>query len=270
MGWLPTLVDLTLRRLVEGRREKGLQDLRKSSRQNIVSIDNFKRLPPHLKDGLRDGLLKRQELSPEELGYLLHPAVRDIDLQDQRPTDDLLRVLSQVKTFKRINLNQGSTPASLSTAALVELLTGQRYLQSFFIRGLSNVTVEVFATLSSCCPNLLHLDVSRCPDISDEHLNTIRGCRRLESLSLAATNVSDLALHHVASGESRDRLKELRIDRCRNITDDGIGVLLDGLSKLEILIFHGCPQVTSRSRIILEEYLSTPQRNVRQLTWTVY
>ena len=36
-----------------------------------------------LQDGLRDGLLKRQELSPEELGYLLHPAVRDIDLQDQ-------------------------------------------------------------------------------------------------------------------------------------------------------------------------------------------
>ena len=36
-----------------------------------------------LQDGLREGLLKRQELSPEELGYLLHPAVRDIDLQDQ-------------------------------------------------------------------------------------------------------------------------------------------------------------------------------------------
>ncbi len=38
-------------------------------------------------------------------------------------------------------------------------------------------------------------------------------------------------------------IKELRINKCQDITDEGIELLLGGLQALEILIFTACPKV---------------------------
>merc|ERR1719383_869134 len=137
------------------------------------------------------------------------------------------------------------------------------------MRGMKSLTTEVFETVSRSM-NLRHLDVGRCPNVHDSVLQILSSCRHLESLSLAGTDITDLGLHYLANSESRDSLKELRIDRCTNVTDDGIQFLLEGLGCLEILIFSGCRQVTDQSRILLEQYLREHRRNVRQLSWTVY
>ena len=49
-----------------------------------------------------------------------------------------------------------------------------------------------------------------------------------------------------------------------------VQILLDGVTSLRILIFHGCPRVTERARIALETYLAMNGQVVKQLTWTVY
>lgn len=270
MGWCPSLLDLSLRSLIKD--------------PELYQPQDYQYLPPNLKDGIRDCILKRRTVTPAELSSLLHPRVRELDLQDQVLSSDHLLVLAQYKTYRKLNLNQTSPlsthpishhppdivlPDAPSSEALVQLLSGQIYLQTLFIRGLLNLNLDVFSTLSNC-KHLIHLDIGGCPNIQDSHLHLIRNISGLESLSLAGTEISDTGLYHLASCESRVTLKELRIDRCKNITDDGIQILLDGLSSLEILIFHGCPQVTVRSRETLEDYLANHRRNVRQLTWTVY
>jgi len=269
MSWFPPLLDLAVRTLVKD--------------PKLCQPEHVHTLPSHLKDHIREILLKRRPLSPADLSALLHPRVREIDLEDQELTDDHLLVLSNFKIFRKINLNKVLKPDIKShpaqriksrdvqptTGALVQLITGQRYLETLFLRGMTGLSTEIFATLTTC-KNLRHLDVARCPNIGDSVLNILRSCRNLESLSFAGTDITDLGLHYLANSESRDSLKELRIDRCTNVTDDGIQFLLEGLGCLEILIFSGCRQVTDQSRILLEQYLREHRRNVRQLSWTVY
>ena len=91
---------------------------------------------------------------------------------------------------------------------------------------------------------------------------------RLSSLSLARTNVTDLGLSRLGIAQCRNFLHELKVDGCKRLTDLGVELLLDGLSRLQILSFHSCPGVTERAREALEVYLG--QGRVRQLTWTVY
>jgi hypothetical protein len=246
-------------------------------------------LPHNLKDRIREILLKRNPVTPDLLACLLHSRVTEIDLEDQEHLqEEHIRVMATVKTFRKINLNRTvlvdkrthptsldvRTPElpNLSSHSLIQLISGQRYLTSLFLRGLSGVSEDVFRTIGSCV-QLIHLDVGSCTDIQDQFILHIRDCCRIESLSLSMTDISDIGLHHLARCGCRSTLKELRIDRCINITDDGIQILLDsldGLSGLEILIFHGCPQVTDSSRVSLQMYLSAYSRNIRQLTWTVY
>jgi len=167
-------------------------------------------------------------------------------------------------------VNMSNRNINPSSDQLVNLLSGQVSLHTLFLRGVENLNTEVFMALAECS-NLIHLDISRCRGITDEFIGLIsEGCDRLESLSLSGTDITDVGLSFLARSESRMSLKELRIDRCRHITDDGIQVLLEGMAALEILLFHGCPQVTEASRQTLEEYLLNHARNVRQLTWTVY
>jgi len=263
MGWCPSLLDLCLRTFVAD--------------TNLHRPDDFWALPPHLKDSIREVLLKRKVVEPLELDSLLHLRVRDVDLEDQVLTDGHLNVLAKYKSYRKINLNQNlkkdfrrsdrEEVAKVTPAALLHLLTAQSQLQTLFLRGLSSLCSDLFSVLP---PTLRHLDVSRCTGIEDSVLLALRDCNHLESLSFAGTDISDEGLYHLSQSESRHCLKELRIDKCRNITDEGIEGLLDGLESLEILIFHGCPQVTDRSRICLEHYLLTHRRNVRQLMWTVY
>ena len=118
-------------------------------------------------------------------------------------------------------------------------------------------------------PTLLLLDLGGCARLSDPGVQAIAlGCPRLSSLSLARTNVTDLGLSRLGIAQCRNFLHELKVDGCKRLTDLGVELLLDGLSRLQILSFHSCPGVTERAREALEVYLG--QGRVRQLTWTVY
>ncbi|XP_023338289.1 protein AMN1 homolog isoform X2 [Eurytemora carolleeae] len=251
--------------------------------QKLHDPQSFKYLPRHLKDYIREVVLKRYSVTPAILESLLHNSVREINMENQEElTNELVTMLAQIKTFRKINFNRIAhidkrthpsmlenpepIPSTVSAESLIRLISGQRYLTSLFLRGLSGLSVELFTCISSSCLHLANIDVGHCPGLEDQHVLQLR----IESLSLAGLDITDSALHELARSGSKDTIKELRIDGCKHITDLGIQFLLDGLGALEILIFHGCPQVTNNSRVSLQVYLSTHRRNVRQLTWTVY
>eukprot|EP00088_Acartia_fossae_P024672 TRINITY_DN25577_c0_g1_i1.p1 TRINITY_DN25577_c0_g1~~TRINITY_DN25577_c0_g1_i1.p1 ORF type:complete len:317 (-),score=21.24 TRINITY_DN25577_c0_g1_i1:170-1120(-) len=307
-----SLVELALRALVDYKV--------KGSKSQSVQC-----LPEYLQDKVRERLLKRRAVTGIELKQLIHPRTKEIDLQEQVLTNDLISALAEIKSLRKINMNRTRSqppprlanhiidPSSVgsnsepenppplanqtdqsgndvevisanddqprggdrltddvSPEVLIKLFSGQQYLQTLFLRGVENITEEVFECIGQCCPHLVHLDVARCQDVRDIHLHLISDCGLLESLSIAETGVTDQALLYISRSACKNRLKELKIDRCKQITDDGIQILLGGLTNLQILIFHGCPQVTSRARDDLEEYLAANHRHLRQLTWTVY
>lgn len=81
--------------------------------------------------------------------------------------------------------------------------------------------------LAEFCPNLTELRIDQCNEIFDESLEKLmKACRKLESLSLQASGVTDLGIFAIR--ESRPRfLKELDVSFCRNVGDNGAEALLE-------------------------------------------
>jgi len=247
--------------------------------------DDLAPLPPHLKDSLRVVFVKRGRLTAHQLKSLLHPRVRRVDLSDCIITDDHVNALASCKALAQLNLNQVDKRSSLhrhdhglrlmsaspSQEALQHLFSTIRFLSVAYLRGLAGVTDSVVATLARSARNLLHLDLGGCGNVGDLAISSLAdNCPALSSLSLARTSVSDVGLADLSQAKCRGKLQELRIDSCVHVSDDGVELLLDGLNTLQILIFHGCPRVTERTRLSLEAYLAMNGRVVKQLTWTVY
>jgi len=248
-------------------------------------------LPPHLKDALREILTKRGQLTGPQLRSLLHPRVRQVDLSDCTVTDShVLALAASCPGLVKLNINQVQYRAGLASRkssgavaepeprqqqvgqeALTKLLAQCRHLSVAYLRGLSGVTDTVVSVLATTARHLTHLDLGGCVQVGDLGLESLsRHCPGLLSLSLARTRVTDAGLAALARATCRNRLQELRIDSCRNVSDDGVEILLDGVTSLRILIFHGCPRVTERTRVALETYLAMNGQVVKQLTWTVY
>ena len=232
-------------------------------------------LPPHLKDGLRRRLAKRGALSGPQLAALVHRGVREIDLSDCSVTGEHMISMVPCKRLVKLNLNQprakrlglGFKEGLTADHQLSTLLESCRYLSVLHLRDCTNSVSDQVATLLP--PTLLHLDLGGCARLSDPGVQALAiGCPRLASLSLARTSVTDLGLSRLGIAQCRNFLQELKVDGCRRLTDLGVELLLDGLSRLQILSFHSCPGVTERAREALEVYLG--QGRVRQLTWTVY
>ena len=80
--------------------------------------------------------------------------------------------------------------------------------------------------------------------------------RSIHSINLSGTSISDRGLIGLKKySKSRESLREIVLNRCFNITDEGIENILDGFKELEILSFAQCsPSITSKSTSMLSEY----------------
>jgi len=262
-----------------------LESLTKPS-SSLAFTEDFMILPPTLKDPLRKVFLKRG-LSGSQLSTLLHTKVTDLDLSDSPMTHELLSALYICENLRKLNLNtsfvylkrkdgckdEKAAAAPPDSIQVAELLCKNPRLCTLYMRNLVCMKDSVIPSLP---PSITHLDLGGCVALTDTGVEyLVTHCPRLVSLSLARTKISDIGLAMLGRGEAGKTLKEIRLDGCRAITDQGIGDLLAGISRggssvLEILIFHKCPEVTDRSRQALEEFLMDAGRAVRQLTWTVY
>jgi Ran GTPase-activating protein (RanGAP) involved in mRNA processing and transport len=77
----------------------------------------------------------------------------------------------------------------------------------------------------------------------------------LQCLGLSGTSLSDLGLTELSKyTKSPATLKELVLNRCNNISDEGLQNILDTFQSLEILSFANCNKVTMKSVNKLNEY----------------
>ncbi|GLB43491.1 putative leucine-rich repeats, outliers [Lyophyllum shimeji] len=105
--------------------------------------------------------------------------------------------------------------SSLTTRSLHSLLVRSRSLQSLCVKGLTAVTNTTCDVLSTYCPRLVSLDISRCPNLDAE------GIRSMASAAL------DRGEHLL--------LKELRMSGLKHIDDDTMAALGRAAPFLEVL-----------------------------------
>ncbi|KAK1789812.1 hypothetical protein P4O66_015686, partial [Electrophorus voltai] len=170
-----------------------------------------------------------------------------------------------------------------------------RQLRTIILRRCIHITSEGLKALASHCPCLQVVDLTECPAVTDLGVQALaRNCKWLEVISLGrCTAITDIALIELgtncrflysiyfcgtevtdegviglATGVCCQSLKELRMIRCRNLTDNAVAAVLSNCVNIRIFNFHGCPLITDRSREALHNFIGP--NKIEQVSWTVY
>ncbi|XP_077122783.1 protein AMN1 homolog isoform X4 [Ranitomeya variabilis] len=208
-------------------------------------------LPPHLKDKLITLLCAQGLLTDSNIGWVLHPSVKKLDLRDCDVSDNALQLVSRCRQLKKINLNasKGEERTAITSKGITAVAQSCPYLHEVTLKKCRNLSDVGVLALSLNCPLLQIVNLSGCVMVSDASLRALgENCPLLHSVDLSAT-------------------KEIHIDRCTYVTDDAVEAILTCCPNIDILLFHGCPQTTDRSAIAIEQLLRS--KKLSQVTWTV-
>ncbi|XP_051886773.1 protein AMN1 homolog isoform X2 [Pristis pectinata] len=143
------------------------------------------------------------------------------------------------------------------------------HLSEVCLRRCQNVSDEGIVALAQQCRLLQIINISGCLGVTDASLQALgKNCKFLHSVDFSATKVSDAGVIGLVNGVCSHNLKEIHMDRCVNLTDEAVESVLIFCPHIFILLFHGCPLITDRSREALQQLVCPNQ--MKQVTWTVY
>uniref|UniRef100_A0A8D0CGA8 Protein AMN1 homolog n=1 Tax=Salvator merianae TaxID=96440 RepID=A0A8D0CGA8_SALMN len=143
------------------------------------------------------------------------------------------------------------------------------YLREVYFKRCSNLTDSGVLALALHCPLLQIVNIGGCTTISDISLQALgQNCRFLHSVDFSSTQVTDDGVIALVSGMCSKNLKEIHMERCVNLTDVAVEAVLTCCPMMYILLFHGCPLITDRSREALEQLVGP--NKFKQVSWTVY
>ncbi|CAH2278263.1 AMN1 homolog [Pelobates cultripes] len=256
-----------------GRTVDPLIDLCVVSMAKYMSLfeSDVESLPPNVKDKLIKLLCIQGHLTDSSIRQVLHPSVRILDLRDCEVSDSALQSISQCKQLKEINLNscKGQIRTSITSEGVCSLALSCPLLIKVLLRGCCNLTDAGVLALAVNCPQLQILNLSHCTSITDESLQALgQHCSSLLNLDFSATLVTDSGVQGLVNGRYSAKLTEINMCRCVNVTDESIEAVLKGCPHIRILLFHGCPLISDRSREALGQLVGP--NKLKQVTWTVY
>ena len=128
---------------------------------------------------------------------------------------------------------------------------------------MNDSTVSLLATL---CPQLTHLDVSRCAAVTEASIIMLaQALPDLQVLKLQNTRTwrGDVCLSDDGLkifGRCCGNLRALDVTQCHLITDDGLFELVDGCPFLEDLVFDDCDLLTDQALLKLSSRCSNLKR----------
>ncbi|XP_041072047.1 protein AMN1 homolog isoform X2 [Carcharodon carcharias] len=207
-------------------------------------------LPPNLKDKLIKIMSAHGTITDENMHQVLHPGLQKLDLSACDITDHGLIMLQICTQLREINLNSSDYKLSITSEGLKVIASSCPYLSEVCLRRCRNVSDEGIVALAQQCRLLQVVNISGCLGVTDASLQALgKNCKFLYSVDFSAT-------------------KEIHMDRCVNLTDEAVESVLIFCPHVFILLFHGCPLITDRSREALQQ-LACPNQ-MKQVTWTVY
>ncbi|KAJ6660000.1 hypothetical protein lerEdw1_018198 [Lerista edwardsae] len=231
---------------------------------------DLKTLPPNIKDKLMKSLSIQGRITDSNISTMLHSAVEALDLRDCDISDSALHQLCRCKHLKKINLSvwKENRP-TITSEGVAALALSCRSLREASFKRCSNLTDHGVLTLALNCPLLQIVNIGGCTSITDASLQALgQNCRFLHSVDFSSTQVTDDGVIALASGMCSSNLKEVHMERCVKLTDVAVEAVLTYCPKMYILLFHGCPLITDRSREALEQMVRPDK--FKQVSWTVY
>lgn len=235
-------------------------------------LTEITRLPASLKNKIFFLMLKRGLVTDQNIVQLLSDKIRVLDLKDCNISDYALSEIAKVcRYLQKIDLNSlKDARTTITSEGLVTLAQGCPNLQAVYLRRCINVTDEAIVQLSKSCRCLRELNIGGCPLVTDESLSALgENCSCLSSIDFSKANVTDDGVISLVQGACAECLKEIHLDGCVHVTDDSVEAIVQFCPNISVLLFHGCPNTSDRSRLALEEIPATRSK-MTHLTWTIY
>eukprot|EP00112_Aurelia_sp_Birch-Aquarium-sp1_P020369 Seg523.10 transcript_id=Seg523.10/GoldUCD/mRNA.D3Y31 product="Protein AMN1-like" protein_id=Seg523.10/GoldUCD/D3Y31 len=241
--------------------------LRKVVESIDMHVENISWQPHELKDNILYLLSKRGRITDDNIGKILHRDVIELDLSESEVTDRGLGDIYLCKELRKLDLNAGKGNRMQVTAeGIGKIVEHCKLLQIVLLRRCELIEDTAVSLLATSCPNLTQLCLDGCKGVTDEATECLgKYSSKLKYLDISRTQVTDKGLSYLADGCCSDVLFELHVGYCKDVSDNGIDMLLNYCPNLQILMFDGCPLVTDRSR----ENIGLLGRRMKQLSWTV-
>ncbi|XP_030843779.1 protein AMN1 homolog [Strongylocentrotus purpuratus] len=234
----------------------------------LSQLDN---LPINVKDNLLHLMSKRGLLTDTNVAKVIHKRTRILDLSESSVSDRALLRLGVCRNLWKIDLNTSKGERTdITDQGIQALATSCPYLSIVYLRRCVSLEDPSTIALAQSCHQLMELNLGGCIRLSDASLQAIgQNCRMLKSLNISRTKVTDEGIFSLCNGVCKQSLKELHLNNCIHLSDEAVEAVVNFCPKIAILLFHGCPCITDRSRQALE-MIQGPGSKMKQVTWTIY
>lgn len=237
---------------------------------NIYALEpELEFLPVRLKLKLFNLMSKRGLVNDSNIKILLHKDILELDLTESSVTDESLLEIEKCKYLTKLDLNSmKKNRTDITSEKLERLLRSLQYLRVLYLRRCKFVDDRPICVAAKC-QFLTELNLSGCVLVTDISVVALsKFAPELKCLNLSRTQVTDFGLLSLANGVCSKMLSELQVPYCENVTDEGISILNEHCPKLAILIFHGCPHISSD--MISVNWQANPDTPRKMVTWTVH
>ncbi|KAK2179107.1 hypothetical protein NP493_513g01000 [Ridgeia piscesae] len=217
-------------------------------------------------------MCKRGLITDANIAQVIHSRTKVLDLSECDISDcGLSHIAKTCKLLIKIDLNSAkANRTTVSSAGVCILATSCPHLQVVYLRRCPHVTDDAVVAIARHCPQLRELNVGGCSQLTDVSLEALAASRHLSSVNFSRANVTDAGVLSLVAGDCGASLKEVHMNHCGALSDEAIEAVLQCCPNITILLFDGCPKLTERSRIALEESEQANQSKMRQITWTIY
>ncbi|XP_054276455.1 protein AMN1 homolog [Macrosteles quadrilineatus] len=218
----------------------------------------IKTLPGHIKEDLLQlGILRRRVNSDLGLSEFLHPNVMRLDtFHCDISSKDLL----EISRCRRLRLLVMNPPRyyrfSHSTPILKQMFSNLPFLVKLHITNNDGVTDDVVSVITKTCNLVQELDLSGDYNLTDAATDSLARMCNLKAIDLSNTNIGDRGLKTLSQGPHSKMISHLRLNHCKNVSDDGIYALIQGCENLLKLIVCGWPRVSIECQLALNTFLS--------------
>ncbi|CAH1173551.1 unnamed protein product [Phaedon cochleariae] len=232
------------------------------------NMESLKILPYHIKNRiLRKFTTSSYFWKNIDMKQVLSAIVNDntyhVNLTSIAIDNEILNILTNSKNIQKLYLSRNGNNFITSTG-LINLFKHTNSLCLLLLAHCDQMNDDVLEVLANYCPNLMGLDIGGCVNITDMGMDKLSKLRNLTWLTLSSTQISDGGIQSIVTGPSGAKIKELRIEDCKNVTEQGLRAVADNCPKVEILMFHKCSTINS-SNIMFQEQ---PFKNLKHVTWT--
>lgn len=159
--------------------------------------------------------------------------------------------------------NENDYISSMSLEIIFEHLS---ILEILVLKNIPQVTDKVIENVAQYCPRLKALDLSGCTNITDDGFISLAKLSSLTWMKFSYTEIGDESIAKIVQSQCGSKIKELRIDGCKNITENGIIAIAENCSAIEVLIIENCCRFSDSC---INRFQAENFPNLKELRWTI-